>query len=295
MVYVSRSGWKAPALTGSALNTTAKKNRTGVVVHWDGGRNPKNRADAIVLLKAYDAQHRKQGWGGIGYNLAVDPVSGDVFEARGLNKEGAHAANANTPNLGVILIGGKGNLTDMGKRGLRDAYLKCLEYTGKKSLKQLVHSDINSTSCPGADIKKWVKAGGLTALLPGDVTVSGVSVKQVQARLVVHGVDVGKFGVDGIVGPDTINAIRVFQKASKLTVDGIVGPATWAALEKAPVKPEPTPEPEPQPEPEPTPEPAPEPTPEPEPEPEPTPEPGAGVLEKLREFLRALLAWILGR
>jgi peptidoglycan hydrolase-like protein with peptidoglycan-binding domain len=36
--------------------------------------------------------------------------------------------------------------------------------------------------------------------------------------------------VDGIFGPKTEDAIKLFQDSEGLVVDGVVGPATWAAL-----------------------------------------------------------------
>ena len=37
--------------------------------------------------------------------------------------------------------------------------------------------------------------------------------------------------VDGSFGPETLNAVKVFQQQNGLTVDGIPGEATWKALE----------------------------------------------------------------
>jgi hypothetical protein len=56
----------------------------------------------------------------------------------------------------------------------------------------------------------------------------GCAVLELQTLLVARGFDTGP--VDGIYGPATAAAVRVFQQANALDDDGIVGPATWAAL-----------------------------------------------------------------
>ena len=61
----------------------------------------------------------------------------------------------------------------------------------------------------------------------------GDDVKKIQQALSDLGYDLGKWGVDGILGSATTEAIKAFQKAQGLTVDGIIGPDTIAALEKA--------------------------------------------------------------
>ncbi|MDO5112179.1 MAG: peptidoglycan-binding protein [Clostridia bacterium] len=56
----------------------------------------------------------------------------------------------------------------------------------------------------------------------------GADVRQAQERLHAFGFDAGR--ADGIYGPQTLAAVKAFQRRYGLTADGIVGPLTWAAL-----------------------------------------------------------------
>jgi len=67
---------------------------------------------------------------------------------------------------------------------------------------------------------------GLTSLEKENLVM--VTVKQIQARLKELGFYTGV--VDGIAGPYTIAAIKLFQKSKGLLQDGIVGPITLKAL-----------------------------------------------------------------
>lgn len=69
--------------------------------------------------------------------------------------------------------------------------------------------------------------------------MEGEDVREMQARLNVHGV---ACDADGIFGPATDAAVRVFQRAKGLVVDGICGAKTWAALDAEPET-QPAPEP----------------------------------------------------
>lgn len=64
---------------------------------------------------------------------------------------------------------------------------------------------------------------------------AGVDVRECQVRLigwefVTRDVTLDPGVPDGVYGPTTERAVRVFQHRSGLAVDGLVGPATWAAL-----------------------------------------------------------------
>jgi N-acetylmuramoyl-L-alanine amidase len=58
----------------------------------------------------------------------------------------------------------------------------------------------------------------------------GTYTKKLQDRLLELGYPLGKYGADSSFGNDTLNAVKLFQRANNLDVDGIVGSATWAAL-----------------------------------------------------------------
>lgn len=59
-------------------------------------------------------------------------------------------------------------------------------------------------------------------------------IKDIQNHLIAKGYPVGSSGADGYRGPDTVYAIKKFQKANDLTVDGLPGPATLAKLKATP-------------------------------------------------------------
>ena len=69
--------------------------------------------------------------------------------------------------------------------------------------------------------------------------MEGEDVREMQTRLNVHGI---VCDADGVFGPDTDKAVRVFQVMKGLVVDGICGAKTWAALDKEPDA-QPAPEP----------------------------------------------------
>jgi len=82
-------------------------------------------------------------------------------------------------------------------------------------------------------LKCWrgaFNAAGYTRLLKngGKPYMRGDDVRRVQQALENKGYDAG--GADGIYGPKTEQAVKLFQKAAGLETDGVVGPKTWAAL-----------------------------------------------------------------
>lgn len=64
---------------------------------------------------------------------------------------------------------------------------------------------------------------------------AGEPVRQIQEQLNAISNNyplIPKIGVDGIFGPATENAVRVFQQVFNLTQDGIVGRRTWNKIQE---------------------------------------------------------------
>lgn len=106
-------------------------------------------------------------------------------------------------------------------------------------------SGLNATMSCGSQVKagtpmNWSfpglprTGGAVPAPVPGDSYPtlrsgsSGAAVKDLQTRLKAAGRYTD--AIDGKFGPNTLNAVKSFQRSVGLTVDGVVGPRTWGAL-----------------------------------------------------------------
>lgn len=237
MDIISRKEWGARSPKETPVTTTWAK-RTGFAVHYSGA----NKAQTIRSIQDYCMDTR--GFNDIDYNFLVT-VDGRIWEGRGWMVVGSHIANANTPNLGVCMVGTNADVTDAAKRSIRWLYDEANRRAGK-TLAKRYHSMLASTSCPGDNLRKWVDAGmpvgspapttpttdWSDALMAKLATIKegskGNLVRRMQALVESFGIDLGK--VDGDFGPNTDRAVRAFQRKFSLAVDGICGPKTWAAL-----------------------------------------------------------------
>lgn len=139
----------------------------------------------------------------------------------------------------ISTINNKGYRYYNGKRNLFWTYhgkLKYIKYLNNENDKELVmelQRKLNeqwncglavdgifgpktSAACSSHNLKKGIKAP--------------IMIKWVQQRLTILGYSVGKYGIDGSFGPDTLRAVKLFQKDKKLKIDGIVGISTYRSL-----------------------------------------------------------------
>jgi hypothetical protein len=248
---ITRAEWHARAPKGAYTSLRSTK---GVKVHYTGGRIDKgilNDHDLCVsLVRGIQNMHMDgNGWLDIGYSVVACPHR-KVFIGRGpKHLPAANGAGLNTNHYAILALVGNSGLvepTDNQLLSIWDAITYLREHGGAgKEIKG--HRDGYATECPGDHLYAWLKKGAPrpggaapakpASAKPGVHTTivrlgsSNVElVKDLQRLLNAHG---WNLVVDGIFGPATLHAVRVFQSHHGLAVDGIVGPLTWAALAKS--------------------------------------------------------------
>lgn len=211
VAIVSRSGWDARS---TSFGRTSWGARTGFTVHYSAG--PTSQTPRQIQNFHMDVR----GWSDVGYNFLVD-TDGTAYEGRGWLGIGAHAAPHNTSHIGVCFIGRDGDATAAAKNTIRALYDEAVRRAGR-TLSKTYHGGLsgNSTSCPGADLRAWVRSGmpaegvvgmgdDLIGLKRGD---KGEAVKALQRLIRYAGRSVGSAGVDGDYGPGTAEGLRLVRK-----------------------------------------------------------------------------------
>lgn len=79
-----------------------------VTGHHTAGPTDRSDAHAEQLVRQYHAQHRSQGWGGIGYHFCITR-RGTILGLRPTRLKGAHTGGWNTGNVGVMFHGTTGD------------------------------------------------------------------------------------------------------------------------------------------------------------------------------------------
>ncbi|MGD9481888.1 peptidoglycan-binding protein [Streptomyces sp. TRM70308] len=226
-----RAQWGARAPREQTRTTWSA--RQGFTVHYSAG--PTTQTPRQIQNYHMDVRQ----WSDIGYNFLVDRY-GRAYEGRGWLTVGAHATGHNTSHIGVCFIGGDGDATAAAKTTIRALYRKANALAGR-ALTPTYHGGLpgNSTSCPGADLRAWVRGGmdGEDVPIderpaPGDPGGGGMtSVRSVAAQQrAVNSLGYSPaLAVDGIWGPNTDAGVRWLQRRVGVTDDGLWGPNTESA------------------------------------------------------------------
>jgi hypothetical protein len=161
---IKRSEWGAKPLDKYS-NSIKAGLRSRVVIHHSVTQEGKTQAEVESILRGIDSFHRGKGWGGIGYNLAID-YAGRVYEARGIDIMGAHAYGANVNGYGIVYIGdGRKGITSEAVQAIKNLVIQ-LQTRSQKKLEVVGHNQVNKTACPGTQIEAELKKGTFEVAYP---------------------------------------------------------------------------------------------------------------------------------
>lgn len=146
----SRRSWGGAPLTGPKFNGVVGK----VYIHHTAGVYKGTTKDSEkATMQALEAQHRNQGWNGVGYNYVIFP-SGRVYVGRG-HVIGAHNDGENSTSYGICFAG---NFET--QEPTKDALRACvslihkLQARGRLTRRPTIrgHRDSDATACPGKNL-----------------------------------------------------------------------------------------------------------------------------------------------
>ncbi|CAK1541637.1 unnamed protein product [Leptosia nina] len=158
--FISREEWNARPPT-----SIAKQNLPVplVIIHhsYIPGACHNQEECARTMRSMQNTHQLTNGWADIGYNFAVGS-DGVVYEGRGWNRVGAHAAGFNTNSVGIVLIGDWVSVVPP-KQQLKTAkeLIEIGVHLGYISpyYKLIGHRQVRATECPGEalfnEIKTW--------------------------------------------------------------------------------------------------------------------------------------------
>lgn len=253
MEYVSRSAWGARA-PESRSNLNLGQLR-GVAVHYEGADSSKVGHDGCDdRVRAIQRFHMDtRGWADIAYNWLVCR-HGVIFEGRGWGiRSAANGTNDGNASFHAVcyLDDDQADVQDATPEALSALALVIRTARSKGWGSEVKpHSYFKATACPGNELRAWISSGGYNQATPPPPApqppvqpppgprllkltqpmMHGQDVKDVQTRL--NYLIYAGLGVDGVYGPATAGAVKVFQADRGLAADGIVGPNTRAALAK---------------------------------------------------------------
>ena len=225
----------------SRLTPLNKKRVTGIAVHHSG---VKNGPKGVTAVKAFERHHMDANkWNAIAYNFLIDE-QGVIYEGRGAGVISAATRPYNSRTESICYTGDGSKKIPAKTIASFEWLVNDIQkrYSNKLWLKG--HQELASTSCPEKYMMDWVKdyRSGVKVVQPKAKPAAkkpakttrlvkqgsrGAHVKMMQTQLNKKGF---RLSVDGIAGPQTIGALKKFQKSKGLVVDGLCGKNTWGKL-----------------------------------------------------------------
>lgn len=152
-----RSSWATAGVVPARMDRQSPLRR--ITVHHDGMPpvSIPSRADAASRIDLIRRLHQDKGWGDIGYHYIVDPMGG-VWEGRPLSWQGAHVANQNPGNIGVMCLGNFEVQSPTARQlAALDTIVVALGRQYRVPIHEVkTHQELAPTACPGRSLQAYM-------------------------------------------------------------------------------------------------------------------------------------------
>lgn len=153
---IGRNAWTNAQPIPSRMNRQSPIRR--VTIHHDGMppvnlNSQRDVADRLAQIRHLHVDN--QGWGDIGYHYIVDP-QGRVWEGRPISWQGAHVANQNPGNIGVMCLGNfEVQAPTRAQIDALDGFVGSLSRRYSVSVSRIsTHQELAPTLCPGRNLQR---------------------------------------------------------------------------------------------------------------------------------------------
>lgn len=155
---VARRSWTRHGLAGRNVHAMNGVNK--ITVHHEGW-TPVTFTSATAaydrIEKIRQIHTRDRGWADIGYHYIIDRA-GRIIEGRPIQYQGAHVAENNPHNLGILVLG---NFEEQKPSNIQvqalGKFTRLMMRTHRVSASHvLTHREINPTACPGRNLQAHV-------------------------------------------------------------------------------------------------------------------------------------------
>ena len=154
---IPRSAWTSASVIASRCNPLNGVSR--ITVHHAAVDNSDLRSSEDVKrrlgsIRQNHMNRRPEPFGDIGYHYIIDP-QGRIWEGRPLRYQGAHVADQNEHNLGIMLLGDftKQQPTNAAINSLNSFLIQQMRTYGVPVSRVYTHREIGKSSCPGANLQ----------------------------------------------------------------------------------------------------------------------------------------------
>ncbi len=157
---IGRAAWNNQAPVMSRAHPMNGINR--ITIHHSAIPNDslRSQADVARMLNGIRTEHmnrRGEPFADIGYHYIIDPA-GRVWEGRSLALQGAHVANNNEHNLGIMLLGNFQNQqpTPAAISSLDGFTAAQMRRYNIAVNRVYTHQEIGKSACPGRNLQRYM-------------------------------------------------------------------------------------------------------------------------------------------